>query len=461
MRRHGAPEAKPMQGSPMAGEPVTAGQATTGAGRVPARTAARVAWSLCAASLALMMLAIVVLLRWRNVRFQIPSEQFGFGSWAEQLAAVAGSLGAPVLGAVIASHQPRNRYGWLWCAVGFTAAVSSVTAAYASYSYATAPGDLPGALVAAWLAGSTSSAATGLLLFTFLLFPNGRLPSPGWRPVGWITAMVCIGSPLFAAVAPGPLLNFPFLTNPVGVGGPRAEQITSEIGELFLVLNLLLAIFVAPAAVLIRFWRARGQERQQLKWFAVVGALVLAQVAVWGFVPEEEHPLAVSVVFAIGSWAVYAAIGIAVLRHRLYDIDRLLNRTLVYGLLTAVLGLAYATAVFVLNSVLFGTMLRPASRQSSLAVATSTLAVAAMFQPARRRIQAIVDRRFNRRRYNATRTIEAFSARLHDQIDLDNLTSELLTVIDQTVEPTTVSLWLQSSAATTRQPARPQPPRHA
>jgi two-component system, NarL family, sensor kinase len=207
-----------MQGSPMAGEPATAGQATTSAGRVPARTAARVAWSLCAASLTLMTLAIVVLLRWRNTSVQL--ELGGPGSWAEQLAAVAGSLGAPVLGAVIASRQPRNRYGWLWCAIGFTAAVSSATAAYASYSYATLPGDLPGALVAAWLAGSASTAATGLLLFAFLLFPNGRLPSPGWRVVGWITAMVCIGYPLFAAMAPGPLVSFPFLTNPVGVGWP-------------------------------------------------------------------------------------------------------------------------------------------------------------------------------------------------------------------------------------------------
>jgi hypothetical protein len=385
----------------------------------------------------------------------------GFGSWAEQLAAVAGSLGAPVLGAVIASHQPRNRYGWLWCTIGFTAALSSVTAAYASYSYTTLPGDLPGALAAAWLATTMIPAATGLLLFAYLLFPNGRLPSPGWRPVGWITAIVCLGYPLFAAVAPGPLLNSPFLTNPVGVGGPGAEQLASDIEELFWLIYLLLATFVAPAAVLIRFWRSRGQERQQLKWFAVVGALVLAQVAVWGFVPEEEHPLAVSVAFAIGSWAVYAAIGIAVLRHRLYDIDRLLNRTLVYGLLTAVLGLAYATAVFVLNSVLFGTMLGAASRQSSLAVASSTLAVAALFQPARRRIQAMVDRRFNRRRYDAARTVEVFSARLHDQIDLDSLTSELLTVVDQTVEPATVSLWLQSSAATTRQPARRHRQRHA
>jgi hypothetical protein len=440
---------------------MTAVQATAGAGRVPARTAARVAWSLCVASLILMTLAIVVLLRWRNARFQIPPEQWASGSWAEQLAAVAGSLGAPVLGAVIASHQPRNRYGWLWCTIGFTLAVGSVTTAYASYSFATLPGGLPGALAAAWLANSVSIAASGLLLFAYLLFPNGRLPSPGWRTVGWITATVCVGYPLFAALRPGPLLNFPSLTNPVGIGGPGAEPIAGAIGGLFWTTYWLLIIFVAPATVLIRFWRARGQERQQLKWLAVVGALVLAREMVSGFVPEEEHPLGVAVTFAIGSWAIYAAIGIAVVRHRLYDIDRLFNRTLVYGLLTAVLGVVYVTAVFVLNTVLFGTMLRATYRQSSLAVATSTLAVAALFQPARRRIQAMVDRRFNRRRFDATKTVEAFSTRLRDQIDLDSLTRELLAVVDQTVEPTRVSLWLRSAASTSRRPAGPQREHHA
>jgi len=191
--------------------------------------------------------------------------------------------------------------------------------------------------------------------------------------------------------------------------------------------------------VVFRFWRARGQQRQQLKWFAVVGALVLAQVVVTGFVREERYPLALAIGFAILNWATYAAIGIAVLRHRLFDIDRLLNRTVVYELLTAILAMGYAASVLVLGQ-LFG------QDRSSLAVAGATLAMAAVFQPLRHRLQDAVNRRFNRRRYDAAKTIEAFTARLRAQTDLDTLSRELLAVVDQTMEPTTASLWLRPPA---------------
>jgi hypothetical protein len=195
----------------------------------------------------------------------------------------------------------------------------------------------------------------------------------------------------------------------------------------------------------VRFRRSRGVERQQLKWFTYAGALLLLTIPVGAYLPASFGDAVFGLLIAF----VPIAAGIAVLRYRLYDIDRLINRTLVYGLLTAMLGLVYAAAVLVLGQVFGGVSRDP----PSWAVAGATLAVAALFQPARRRIQAVVDRRFNRRRYDAANTIEAFSARLHDEIDLDTLSAELLTVVDQTMEPTVASLWLRPSAAD----ARPRP----
>ena len=214
-----------------------------------------------------------------------------------------------------------------------------------------------------------------------------------------------------------------------------------------------LLIAVSALSLLARLRHASGRERQQVKWLAYVAVLLTASLVLrlrWNPVG-----LVRAVCLAAALWAVYIAIGIAVLRHHLYDIDRLINRTLVYGLLTVLLALVYTGGVFVL-----GQLLNAVTGESALAVAASTLAVAALFQPARRRVQAVVDRRFNRRRYNAAQTIEAFSTRLRDQLDLETLTTELLAIVDQTTEPTRVSLWLPpaapgSSGGTPHSEARP------
>jgi hypothetical protein len=198
----------------------------------------------------------------------------------------------------------------------------------------------------------------------------------------------------------------------------------------------------ALASVVVRFRRARGEERQQLKWFAFVVAADLALIPGVGEVAQRVAPvLGELVVFPVGVSLIPIAIGVAVLKYRLYDIDRVINRTLVYGLLTVLLGAVYAGGVFGL-----GQFLNPVTGESGLAVAASTLAVAVLFQPARRRVQAVVDRRFNRRRYDAAKIIGAFSTRLRDQLDLDTLSTELVAVVDQTMEPTRVSLWLRPSA---------------
>jgi hypothetical protein len=238
------------------------------------------------------------------------------------------------------------------------------------------------------------------------------------------------------------------LTNPLGIQGFEAVFRVLQAAGAALLLATTLA---AAASMVVRFRRAVGEERQQLKWFTYAA---MVSVLVWlGFIVTgvaDRLPVALGIVIAL-TWlvAVPAAIGVAMLRYRLYDIDRLINRTLVYGLLTALLGGGYGGLVLVLGQLL--------GRSSSLAVAVATLTVAAAFQPARRRVQAAVDRRFNRRRYDAAKTIAAFSARLRQQVDLDTMTTELLDVVEQTMAPTQASLWLRPSVSVGQDQSRADP----
>jgi hypothetical protein len=250
------------------------------------------------------------------------------------------------------------------------------------------------------------------------------------------------------ALQPGPIGNG-LPANPLGVGW--AKQLLERIGP---VLGLLFMLFVVLVLVslLLRFRRARGDERQQLKWFTFAAALTAVLPPTLGVLAEQvDYPLVGAVFFSLVIVLLPTAIGVAILKYRLYDIDRVINRTLVYGLLTVTLAGVYVGVVLVLGQLFGGVGTDP----PTWAVAGATLAVAALFQPARRRIQAIVDRRFNRRKYNAAKTVEAFSARLRDEIDLNALSAELLAVTHQTMEPTTATLWLRPSAQ-----ARPRGQRH-
>ena len=309
---------------------------------------------------------------------------------------------------------------------------------YAEYAYLTRPGSLPGAALAAWFSWWWLPILGLIFVFTPLLFPTGRLPSPHWRPVAVSGALAITAVAVLGAVQPTLKLQNEevYLPNPVGLAGaPDPED--GALGAVLL--GVLAACMVASVvSVVLRFRRSSGVERQQLKWFTYAAALMLvANVVTFTLLPEG---VASDVLFGLSIAFVPIAAGVAILRHRLYDIDRLINRTLVYATLTAVLGTVYAGAVLVLG--LFGGV---GGDLPSWVVAGATLAVAALFQPARRRIQAVVDRRFNRRRYDAARTVEAFSARLRDQIELDTLSAELLAGVEQTLEPTTVSLWLRPS----------------
>jgi hypothetical protein len=306
-----------------------------------------------------------------------------------------------------------------------------------------APGSLPGAVLAAWYQSWAWFLTNALaLVFTPLLFPTGRLLSPHWRPVAWLAGAATAALTVLAAV--DPTLNMPpghVIANPIGVAGVGDfEEKTAVLLALLLMLALLAAL--AVGSLVLRFRRSRSEERQQLKWFTYAVALLVPLVVLSNFLPATTPRLVFAVFAGLPLVLVPVAVGLAILRYRLYDIDRLINRTLVYGLLTVLLATVYASVVLVLGQT-FG---KVGKDPPSWVVAGATLTVAALFQPARRRIQAVVDRRFNRRKYNAATTVEAFSTRLHQQIDLDTLSAELLAIVDQTMQPTTASLWLRQAA---------------
>ena len=350
-----------------------------------------------------------------------------------------------VVGALIVAHRPSNAIGWIFTAIGLLAATGPPAGEYITYAYWTRSGSLPDAILVAWamLGGTWYLTIALALVFTPLLFPTGRLLSPRWRPVAWLAGAATATFTVVAALKPD-LDRAPgrVITNPIGVswvGDP--DQSPIGVALLSLLGVLMLAAF---GSLVVRFRHSRGDERQQLKWITYAGALLpLAGLAY--FLPEAVG----TVLFAVPVVFLPVAAGIAILRYRLYDIDRLINRTLVYGLLTALLAGVYAGVVLVLGQLFGGVGEDP----PSWVVAGATLAVAALFQPARRRIQAVVDRRFNRRKYNAIKTVEAFSIRLRDELDLDALTAELLAVVDQTIQPTRASLWLRPSAPASRHTA--------
>jgi hypothetical protein len=377
----------------------------------------RLAWSLAGACVALVLGSLALLLA--------VSHTGEVSQYYYEDAAVA--LAFALLGAVVAAHRPENPIGWLFLAIGLSGAVGVVSNEYVHYTLATAPGALPGGPAVAWLSLWTWWPAYGLVPLVLLVFPDGRLPSPRWRWAAWLAgAGVMLLTLGIAATTLGDPVRFALSEEePGGLAG------------------LVLAVSVGAAAVsflaglaslALRWRRAWGNEREQLKWVAFAAGLALVANIVLQILQLPGLGLAGVVLVPVGA-------AVAILRYRLYDIDRLISRTVAYGLLTALLGLVYVAGVFV-----FGRLLNPGGEDSTLAVAASTLAVAGLFQPARHRIQTVVDRRFNRRKYDAAKTVEDFSARLRNEIDLDTLSAELLAVVNQTMQPTGVSLWLRPSS---------------
>jgi hypothetical protein len=365
------------------------------------------------------------------------------------LAPVLGAVSVATVGALVASRRSRHPVGWLL--LGFGLSLSAAGVALASTNYGVAHPGAPAAGRVALYVPATIVTAIACNGFILLLTPTGALPSPRWRWWTWVTAATPVALLLVVTLSPrhdrlAQALDSPLDLHALHGGLLVAYQAAFAVA--------IIALVVAAASLVVRFRRARGIERQQLRWVAlatvVVALLTVVNLAALALGAYGLAPLAGGLNPPILS----AAIGAAILRYRLYDLDRIISRVLAYGLLTVLLGGGYAGAVLALGQ-LFGV----GERTPSWAVAGATLAAAALFQPARRRIQQAVDRRFNRRKYHAAQTIQSFSTRLRDQIDLDTLSTELLAVVDQTMEPTQVSFWLRpsphGSSDTARSVARP------
>jgi len=343
-------------------------------------------------------------------------------------------VSAAAVGALVASRRPRHPVGWLLLGIGLTVAVSVLSEPYVKYGLLVRPGSVPGARSLVPLLYSTWLVGLGCAGFVLLLTPTGSLPSPRWRWWARVTAAAPVLVVLGFAVQPDPMAP-EYLGNPLAVPALAPGLLVATLAGIVVIVA---GLVVGAGSLVLRFRRAHGIDRLQLRWLALAAACapaLLLAALVAGVLGRDAVVLAsLSLCVAL----LPLATGAAILRYRLYDLDRIISRTLAYGLLTVLLGLGYAAVVLGLGRLL--------PEGSSLVVAAATLAVAAVFQPARRRVQGAVDRRFNRRRHDAARILDGFGARLRDQVDLDSLTAEVLEVMDQTMQPTQASLWLRPQA---------------
>ncbi len=380
------------------------------------RLAYWLAWATCALSLTLT--AINFLLIALNVSLNTPAYFF----WPD-LTSIA--VGYSVIGAIIASRLPKHPIGWICCAIGLIAAVDHFAGEYAVYALLALPHPLPGGEAMLWLQGWFWMLFIGLIVFLLLLFPTGRLPGTRWRPFAWVSgAVISAGVVWSSVISPAVDLNAP----------PSPVQ-----------LSVLLLGGVAAASLVVGRRGVSGVERQQIKWLLYVGPIMFVASGLhigfyYFWLPEGSWGLwASDLLVIVGGLSVPIAIGVAILRYRLYEIDLIINRTLVYGSLTVLLVALYFGGIVVLQRV-FVTL---TGQQSTLAVVASTLLIAAMFTPLRRRIQSFIDRRFYRRKYDARKTLETFSAQLRNETDLDALSDDLVGVVRETMQPAHVSLWLR------------------
>ena len=400
------------------------------------RTASWLAWSASALSLALT--AITVLLIVLLIRSDTPIYYY----WLETSMV---ALGYSTVGAIVASRLPKSPIGWLFCAIGLIFGVSHFSAEYAAYALLAPSRSLPAGEAFAWLTSWVWVFGLGLIVYLDLLFPNGRLPGARWRWFARFTAIVLLPAAILGALSPGLILSST-LINPLGVEG--LPNVSRAIEAFMYAL-----IVVGASSMLARLRHAGRIERQQIEWFAYATA-----VAISGVILKNTVYPAVGltwvwwvglVLTTVGVVSSPVAMGIAIFRYRLYQIDLIINRTLVYGSLTAVLACVYLGGVVFLQYAF-----RALSGEGSqLAVVASTLIIAALFIPLRRRIQSFIDRRFYRRKYDARKTLEAFSAQLRNETDLDALSDDLVGVVRETMQPAHVSLWLRSDTGQQREQA--------
>jgi hypothetical protein len=400
-----------------------------GIGGITPRTASWLAWSLWALSVALTALSLLLLALIRSH----PGTHI-FDWWLGNATIVIDVT----VGAIVASRRPENPVGWLLCLSGIAVSTSSFTSQYAIYSLLAQPGSLPAGEAMAWIASWTLPVMNGLQVSYLLLFPTGRLPSRRWRWVAWLIGAYVLAGVIASAFSPGAYLgSLGPIRNPLGV-----EGFTNVYKAILYTLSPILFL-AAALSVFMRLRRSVGVERQQIKWLAYAAAglpisviLIIISIAID---TPRWYEWAANAIFVAVIPGVPVSIGIAILRYRLYDIDIIINRTLVYGSLTATLVVLYFGGIVVLQR-LFVLL---TGQRSTLAVVASTLLIAALFTPLRRRIQSFIDRSFYRRKYDARKTLEAFSAKLRDETDLEALNNDLVGVVRETMQPAHVSVWLR------------------
>jgi hypothetical protein len=406
------------------------------------RVASWLAWSLSMLSVA-MFLAIVALYVLIRSAPQVPSSVSTRFTLTDLLIGVP-FLAFPIVGALIASRRTFNPIGWICLAVGFLFLLLGVSEYYGIYGVAK-PGSVPFPIGVAWLGNWLWMPAVGLFAtYLFMLFPDGRLPSRRWRPLAWLSGAVIVVLSLSFGLAPGPVASLPGkIRNPFGLESFPWLSDAANVGFPLLALCILASV----VSLVLCYRRSRDEEREQIKWIAfaasVVGLLFLIGLVIsliYGSKPPSWTRL-LDTMTALSYTGVPIAVGFAVLKYRLYDIDVIINRTLVYGSLTAMLALVYFGGVTAAQAI-FRT-LTGQEQQPQLAIVVSTLVIAALFNPLRRRIQSFIDRRFYRKKYDARKTLEGFSARLRDETNLGALSDELVAVVRETMQPVHVSLWLR------------------
>lgn len=386
------------------------------------RRAYWLAWSSCALVLALIVCGFILSFLSRGVAGEPSSFPFV-------------GVASAVVGGLVASRRPGNPVGWLFLGSAAAGSIREAAGVYAVYGIAVEPGTLPLAWTMAWVSNLLETVGP-MMIFVFLplYFPDGRLISPRWRLVVGFALGVTVAGTLLIAISPGEAVYGSGIENPLGM--ESLQSALAVTNSVFFALYMGL-IFVAAASLVIRYRRSSAAERLQLKWFAFVAVLI----PVWfltNWPVESFSPALFAVLDSLVVAGLPVAVGIAVLRYRLYDIDRIINRALVYGVLTAALVLTYLGSVVLLQ----GVFRAITDSESQLAIVASTLAIAALFVPLRRLIQNVIDRRFYRTKYDAAKTLEAFSARLRDEVELRSIAGGLTKAVETTLQPEHVSLWL-------------------
>jgi hypothetical protein len=415
------------------------------------RAASWLAWSLACLGVASFVLAVILHIVTLPVR---PPGSWGTGGISTPVWAILPFLPFLIVGPLIASSRPKNPIGWLSLAVGILWMLNNIASSYMLIGLRMAdPGSVPYPVAVGSMAGWLGP-TVGLLFGTFLilLFPDGRLPSSRWRPVAWLCGLVIASTIVLTTLAPGPLSDLRSVNNPFGLEGhPWVADLSGVVGLLFP-----LCLLISASSLILRYLRSGGEVREQIKWLAFAASVIALAIFVavvqgtffasgdggsadplWGKLLQD----ALTFSFA----GIPIAIGFAVLKYRLYGIDVVINRALVYGSLTLLLALVYFGGVTATQALL--QTLTDQQQLPQLAVVVSTLVIAALFNPLRRGIQSFIDRRFYRNKYDARKTLEAFSVRLRDQTDLQALNVELTRVVRETMQPEHVSLWLRPDPA--------------